>query len=68
MKELCKLKKTELQQRVSEITQRWDECVFLCKKCGRIAPEKQWLCKAKSLKARPKPKPDVSTDAIGNGA
>jgi hypothetical protein len=49
MKELCKLKKSELHDRVGEIARRWDECVFLCKKCGRIAPEMSWLCKAKMI-------------------
>ncbi len=45
MKELCKLKKAELQQRVAEIAERWDQCVHLCNKCGRVAPSKKWLCK-----------------------
>jgi uncharacterized protein YjaG (DUF416 family) len=49
MKELCKLKKSDLHDRVAEIAQRWDECIFLCKKCGRIAPEMSWLCKPKKV-------------------
>jgi hypothetical protein len=61
MKELCKLKKSDLHQRLSEMAQRWDECVYLCKKCGRVAPDKSWLCKPKTMAT-----PRSSTQKIPN--
>ena len=45
LKELCKLKKKELQAILPGLAEALGSCQFLCRKCARVAPEKNWLCK-----------------------
>ncbi|MEM9826230.1 MAG: hypothetical protein AAF958_06560 [Planctomycetota bacterium] len=52
-KTLCKLKDKELRLRVVVIAEGWDRANFLCRKCGRVAADKKWLCKAMAMKPKP---------------
>jgi len=45
MKSLCKLKKDDLRAVLPQLAAAAANSPFICKKCGRIAPDKDWLCK-----------------------
>lgn len=42
---LCKLKKHELKERLPELAELLPAASHICKKCARIAHDKEWLCK-----------------------
>lgn len=50
LKELCKLKKKELQALLPQLAAALATTpLFMCRKCGRVAPEKGWLCKPSAV-------------------
>ncbi|MDP2851716.1 MAG: hypothetical protein Q8O20_11665 [Sulfuricurvum sp.] len=44
MKELCKLKKNELEIHFKKIIKIVKKPKFICEKCARVANEKKYLC------------------------
>ena len=46
MKTLCDLKRDDLEKDFSKIVNIVSQPRFICKKCARVANEKQYLCKA----------------------
>lgn len=44
MKSICKLSKRELAELLPELCQL-EDLKYVCKKCGRLAPQKGQLCK-----------------------
>lgn len=50
MKELCKLDKEELKGIIPKLVEQLQACRFVCKKCARVAPDKDWLCKPTSIR------------------
>jgi len=49
MKELCKLKKTELASNFKKIVKIVSKPKFICEKCARVAKDKKYLCEPKAL-------------------
>ena len=49
MKTICKLKKDDLRNLLPTIAAAAAKSQFICKKCGRIAPDQKWLCKPLDL-------------------
>lgn len=50
MKELCKLKKNELDINFKKIVKIVQKPKFICEKCARVAKDKKYLCNPKALK------------------
>ncbi len=50
MKTLCDLKRDDFEKDFSKIVNIVSQPRFICKKCARVANEKQYLCKAVKLK------------------
>ena len=49
MKSLCKLSKSDLAKVIPQLCEDLSECKYVCRKCGRLAPGKDWLCKPTSI-------------------
>ncbi len=49
MKPLCKWGKKKIQAHFDEVAEIISNPKFICKKCGRIAGNKKYLCKGTSL-------------------
>ncbi|WP_310440380.1 hypothetical protein [Sulfuricurvum sp.] len=50
MKELCKLKKNELDIHFKKILKIVSKPKFICEKCARVAKDKKYLCNPLPLK------------------
>jgi hypothetical protein len=48
-KTLCKYKKEKLEEHFELIKTIVRDPKFICKKCGRVAAQKEWLCKPIAL-------------------
>lgn len=48
-KPLCKWGKKNIQAHFDEVTEIVSNAKFICKKCGRIAGSKKYLCKGTPL-------------------
>ncbi|MDP3292017.1 MAG: hypothetical protein Q8M43_08300 [Sulfuricurvum sp.] len=51
MKELCKLKKNELEIHFKKIIKIVKKPKFICEKCARVAKDKKYLCEPKKMKS-----------------
>jgi hypothetical protein len=49
MKSICKLSKKDLARFLPELCSQLQDCRYVCRKCGRVAPKKERLCKPSSL-------------------
>lgn len=49
LKVLCKIKKSEIEPLLPELTSVITPAKFVCLKCLRVARGKKWLCKPKKL-------------------
>jgi hypothetical protein len=45
-KKLCKWKKNDIEDRFDELCSIVGGARYVCRKCGRGAQKKKWLCKA----------------------
>jgi len=48
-KSLCKLKKDQLAEVLPVLAAEVAESRFICRRCGRMAKAKKWLCKPESI-------------------
>jgi lipopolysaccharide biosynthesis regulator YciM len=48
-KTLCKWKKDEFDKRMDALKEIVSKPRYVCRKCGRVADKKKWLCKPDAL-------------------
>jgi len=49
-KHLCKWDKDRIQEKINALMKIVKNPSFICRKCGRAANDKKWLCKPVPLK------------------
>lgn len=52
MKELCKLKKNDLQSSIAKIIKITNSPEYICTNCARVANEKKYLCHPMKMKEK----------------
>ena len=48
-KKLCKWKKGDVEDDFDELRKIVAKPAYVCRKCGRVADKKKWLCKPEAL-------------------
>ena len=49
MRTMCKWKKDEIRDQLPQLAKELLGSRYVCKKCARLAPSKDWLCKPTAL-------------------
>jgi hypothetical protein len=47
---LCRWNRQKIEKNTKKLIKIVGKPVFLCKKCGRVAVKKKWLCKPEKIK------------------
>jgi len=61
-KQICKLKKDQLAAVLPILAAEAAQSRYICRRCGRVARSKKWLCKPASIDKIVSAENDASTD------
>jgi hypothetical protein len=63
-KPICKLKKDQLAAVLPILAAEAAQSRYICRRCGRVARSKKWLCKPASIDKMIAAESDTSTDTV----